>query len=370
MRCKAGLLFLMLLASCGGASQESSIDSNKPAAVRQSEDGIEIVRKSFRAMGGLERLRLVGAKVAIRATVVAQGKSFPVEITLGGPNRWRLDYVDEEVQYLHLNGRCTKVIFGIPTRCTTDEAVWVEPTRILNGLLFPAGDAANLKAVYQLQGETTIADRTCDVVEIKSQKANLRYHAAYSRETSLLVRATLTLIQEKDAQVSKTIWTINVSDWREMNGILVPFMRAISRDDQAVWNEISASVDTDSYDEGAFNRPVPPVINRPLIGAVPARRVVRTQIGDRMVEIPAPYSTIGGGPDMHGAEASTLPPEEKALLMIVKANLADIPVLEKKLTNHRSYRKSGPSERPRIILFEDTMTPVDPVYMMLYIPLK
>ncbi len=34
----------------------------------------------------------------------------------------------EMMQYMYVGENCTKVAYGTPSRCTTAEAVWMEPT--------------------------------------------------------------------------------------------------------------------------------------------------------------------------------------------------------------------------------------------------
>jgi hypothetical protein len=369
MQCKVGLLSLFLLASCGGASQGPA-ESDKPLAVRQSENGIEVVRKSFQAMGGLERLRLIGAQLAIKATVVAQGKSFPVEITLGGPNRWHLNYVSEMVQYMYVDENCIKVAYGTPSRCTKAEAAWMEPTRILNGLLFPAGDAANLKAVYRYLGERTVDGQVFDIVQIKSQKTDLVIRAMYSGKDMLLARATFDLTHITESTENRTTWSIHVSDWREISGARVPFTRTVLRNGIVVWTEIAGFVDIAASYESIFAPPIPPITNQPRVGVIPTRRVVQQHIMGRTVEVPAPYPVIGGGPDILGAEPISLPPVESALYMTVKGNLSDLPQIEKILTDAAVSKKRGLEKKPKIILLEDALVPGEPVLMILYLPLR
>jgi hypothetical protein len=368
MHCKAGLLSLFLLASCGSASQVA-VESDKPLAVRQSERGISVVRKSFQAMGGLERLRIIGAHLAIKATVVAQGKSFPVEVTLGGPNRWHLNYVSELIQYMYVHEKCTKVTYGTSSRCTAAEAAWMEPTRIISGLLFPTGDAANLKAAYRYLGERTIDEQAFDIVQIKSKKTGLNIRAMYGAKDMLLAQATFDLTHVTESKEHRTTWTIDVGDWREIHGIRVPFSRTVLQNNIVVWKEIIGFIDVGGSYESVFSPPAPPITNQPRTGVIPARRVIYKNIMGRTVEIPAPYPTIGGGPDMQGNVPVSLASVENALYMTVKSDLSSLPEVEKKLTGSAVLKKSDLGKTPRIILLEDAYMQGEPVLMILYLPL-
>jgi hypothetical protein len=157
------LLFLWLW-GCGGAAVKIEKPTKAPEddASKDSEDAIAVVRASLDAMGGLERLRLIGAKATIKATASSGGETLPIEIALGGPDRWRFDYVDGGISYIYSRGICRKIAYGIPARCTPSEEKWMEPSLLLQGLIFPASDAANLGAAFRSKVEKTVEGDTIE----------------------------------------------------------------------------------------------------------------------------------------------------------------------------------------------------------------
>ncbi len=353
------------LAGCGGAEKPIEI-AETPKTEDDSEAAVSIIRSSFKAMGGLERLRLIGAKATIHATVSTKEMSFPVEITLGGPDRWKLDYMEAGVSYVYAKGSCRKVVYGVPARCTPQEDIWMDPTRMLVGLLFPAGDAANLGASFRLRGEKTIEGQVCDIVEVKPRNTNLRLRIAYSRQSKLPAEASFSLTSGTNEK--KTKWKMGIGDWREINKVKVPHNRTLMRDGTVIWNEVAHVINLDMPNDNAFQNPIPPTTDQPISASLPARRVVLAQIEGQSVEIPAPHATVGGGPDLKG-EVKIMPHVEESMQMVMKGKVKDAFELKESLKVGAISGGRIASAEAGVILMENVSNPDEPVLMMLYVPL-
>ncbi|MCP4676931.1 MAG: hypothetical protein GY854_15720 [Deltaproteobacteria bacterium] len=363
MRSFSIALLLVWLAGCGGA--EVKRETPLEPRVENSDQAIEIIRASFDAMGGIERLRLTSSNASIRATATAEGKTIPVEITVGGPERWRIDYLDDDVSYIYVVGVCRKIIYGIPARCTPLEESWIDPTRLLVGLVFPSSDAANLKASFRHRGEETINGAACDIVEIKARNSNLKMRAMYDRQTKLMARISFDI--KNEASDLKTAWTADIGDWREVDKTKVPFKRIIRRGNETVWEETADSIELSS-DSRKFDPPIPVTTDQPLSAIIPARRIVHDKIDGRQVEIPAPYPTLGGGPGLTG-DAKNLPPIE-AMRMVFKGDIRTAVGLKESLKSGIVSAGREAAGEPGIILLEQSQAADEPALMVLYVPLK
>ncbi len=363
MRHYLATVFSFWLLGCGGA--DAPIVDHTPQPETQDADrAIDIVRTSFEAMGGIERLRLVGGKVSIRATATAAGKSLPVEITLGGPGKWRLDYLADAITFTYIDGICRKVVYEIPARCTPAEEAWMDPIRLLSGLVFPDSDAANLSASFRSEGEENVGGKTCDVVEIRPRNSNLRLKAMYDRESKLLAAASFAVRNQPDGTKSK--WTVEWNDWREVENVKVPFIRTVKRGSEVIWEERAESIDF-GFDERKFEPPIPTTTDQPLAGQMPPRRVIRRVIEGQSVEIPAPYATVGGGPHL-GGEAVELPGLE-VIRMVLKGGIKDAVRLKKSLKGGVIAAGREAAGEPGIVVLEEASSDDTPFLIVLYVPL-
>ena len=260
------ILASLAAAACGGAQVPDEGPAVDPKA--DSEKAIATIRASFDAMGGIERLRLAGAKVKITAVASAAGRDEPVEITLGGPAKFRMDYIKDEITYAYLDGACRKTVYGVSARCTPQEAQWVEPMKILVGLTFPANDAAQLGASFRTREDVTAGGRSCSVVEARPKNTNLKIRAAYDKATGLLVQAAFDL---KDAAGAKTHWVVSYGDWRTVKKMQASHARSVTVDGREIWREAASAVDFDAFDERAFDPPLPPCQRAPVPACLPPR---------------------------------------------------------------------------------------------------
>lgn len=351
-----------LLLGCGGAEVTGPTTDNQ---IDESEQAISIIRRSFDAMGGLARLRLAGSKVNIKANVNAGGASFPVEFKLGGPEHYRMDYIGTEIAYMYNEGECRKAVYGVSARCTALEAKWVTPVRVLAGLTFPAGDAANLRSNFRMRDPLSVAGRPCSVAEIRPKNTNYKIRAAYDDGTGLLAQASFKV---RDDQGGKEPWEVAYSDWREVKKMQVPFRRVISHRGQVVWDETATEIDFDSYDERAFQAPVPPTTDQALPATFPARRVVRTQVEGQAVEILALQPTVGGGSLVSGTPQDV--PGFEAIRLVHRGPVA-------KVSSHFEALKGGALAAgrmtkgdPGVILLEEPPAEGEPALMILYIAVE
>jgi hypothetical protein len=356
------LSLIVLLASACGSAPPPVAEPEK--ADDQALAAVEVIRQSYTAMGGIERLRLTGGKVVIKAEAKAEGTSLPVEITFGGPGRSRFDYASTRISYLHEAGECRRVAFGVSARCTPPEAQWIEPTRIFAGLVFPSKDAAQLGATLKLKDDATIDGVACRVVEVRPDNTNLRIRAAFDKATSLLVRMDFDL---KGEDGGKSSFGVKLGDWREVKRMRVPFSRQLFRDGALIYDEKATEVSFDAYDERAFRAPVPPTTDQPRLESVPARRVMRATVEQQAVEIPVPSPALGGGAIFTG-KAEDLP-EIEAMVMIHRGSLPDAGKMNEALKGGamRAGRKTAGDSG--IILLESPAAPGEPALMVLYIPL-
>jgi len=354
----ASLLGALLL-GCGGAEVTGPPPDN---TIDDADRAIAIIRRSFDAMGGIERLRLAGAKVNIKANATAAGGSFPVEIKHGGPQYYRMDYVGTEVSFVYVEGDCRKTAFGISARCTALEAKWVTPVRILVGLTFPAGDAAKLDSTFRMRDPISVAGRPCSVVEIRPKNTNYKIRAAYDDGTGLLAQATFDV---RDDQGGKEPWSVAYSDWREVKKMQVPFRRVISHRGQVVWDETATEVDFDAYDERAFLAPVPPTTDQALPFTFPPRRVIRTQVEGQAVEVLAPQPTVGGGSLLAGT-AEVLPGFE-SIRLVHRGPVSKAASRFEALKGGALAAGRTTKGEPGVILLEDPPAEGEPALMVIYL---
>ncbi|MCK9460930.1 MAG: hypothetical protein M0R80_14930 [Proteobacteria bacterium] len=346
-------------AACGGAELRAEAPAEDPKA--DSEKAIAIVRSSFDAMGGIERLRLAGAKVRISAVASADGREIPVEISLGGPARFRLDYVADEISYAYIDGACRKTVYGVSARCTPEEAMWVEPVRIFVGLTFPAADASQLGASFRTREDAAVDGRSCAVVEVRPKNTNLRLRAAYDKATGLLAQVSFDL---KDAAGAKTQWELSYGDWREVKKMLAPHVRGVTHAGREIWRETARSVDFDAFDARAFDPPLPPTTDEPLPAQLPTRHLVRTTVAGQAVEIPAPPPTIGGA--WIPAGQVTESPAAAIMRIVHRGPVAKAPTLFERLKGGASMAGRQLAGEPGVILLESPGTPEEPALMIIY----
>jgi len=345
--------------ACGGADIPSETQVADPKA--DSEKAISIIRSSYDAMGGIERLRLTGAKAKISAVASADGREVPVEITLGGAARFRLDYVADEISYFYIDGACRKAVYGVSARCTPEESQWVEPMKIFVGLTFPAADAAQLGASFRTREDTTVDGMSCAVVEVRPKNTNLKIRAAYDKATRLLVQAAFDL---KDAAGAKTQWALRYGDWREVKKMQAPHSRTVTLGGREIWRETARSVDFDAFDARAFDPPLPPTTDEPLPAQLPLRHLVRAVVAGQQVEIPAPPPTIGGSWIPSGQASES--PAGTIMRIVHRGPVAKASALFDKLKGGASSAGRQIVGEPGIILLESPDTPEDPALMIIY----
>jgi hypothetical protein len=351
-----------LLIGCGGAEVTGPPPENK---IDEAEQAISIIRRSFDAMGGLPRLRLAGSKVNIKANVTAGGTTFPVEIKLGGPEHYRIDYVGTEISYVYVEGECRKIAYGISARCTALESKWITPVRILVGLTFPAGDAANLRSNFRMRDPKNVAGRPCSVADIRPKNTNYKIRAAYDDGTGLLSQVNFKV---RDDQGGKEPWEVTYSDWREVKKMLAPFRRVISHRGQVVWDEAATEIDFDSYDERAFLAPVPPTTDQALPATFPARRVIRAQVEGQSVEILAPQPTVGGGSLVPGTVETQ--PGLEAIRMVHRGPVAKVSSKFEALKGGALAAGRMTKGEPVVILLEEPPAEGEPALMIIYMAVE
>lgn len=346
-------------AACGGADAPVAADAAGTDRHR-SDEAIAVVRRSFDAMGGIERLRLAGARVRIAGTASVDGADSPVAIHLGGPKRFRLDYVGEQISYVYADGECRKVVYDVSVPCVEEETRWIVPVRILVGLTFPAADAAQLGATFRLLEDAEGGARS--VVEVRPLGTNLKIRAAYDKATGLLAEAKFEI---KDAAGGKTAWTVGYGDWREEKKMQVPHARTVSLGGEEIWRDTATTVDFGGYDAHAFDPPLPPTVDEPIASSLPARRFVRSDVGGIAVEIPAPPATPGGAwlPEKEVAGAAAT----EVMRIVHKGPVKDAAQFVEKLKGGASSAGKKPVGEPGIILLERPAAPGDPVLTMLYL---
>ena len=351
---------------CGGP-KEAPVQTG-PSKVEQSQIAITTVRTSFEKMGGIQRFNLAGSKAGITATVTANGNTFPVEITLGGPGRYRINLVNEQISYIYDNETCRKIVFGILAHCTPDEAAWNTPLKILTGLTFPAGDAANLDSAFRLKPDITVNGNNCTVAEIRPKNSNLKFRSAFDKNTGLLAQSSFYF---KDNSDNKTNWQVNYSDWREANKMMVPFSKTISVNGAVIWQQTIETIDFDGCDERAFLAPLPPTNDSPLPAVYPDRKIIRTNLHSVDVEIPAPSSTIGSG-GCFSFQPGTIEevPSSDVVHIIHKGPVSKAPWFFDKLKIGADAANAKIVGNPGIIVLEHAQNPDDAVLMLIYVKIQ
>jgi hypothetical protein len=356
------ILTIALLTACGGAGAPSTADN--PTKV-VTDNAIDIVHNSFLQMGGVERLRLRAGKLLIRSAVSAQNSSFPVDVIIGGPGRWRLDYSESDITYVYDGGTCRKVAYGVPARCTPDEEIWHDVTILINELIYPSRSATNIRASFKTREPETIDGVSCDVIEVRPKNTNLRLRAAYSQSSGLLIRTSFSLL---GADGSKHSYNMTFGDWREIKGVKIPFSRQVSSTGNVIWLETVEMADFDLYDERSFELPPPPTTAQPLTGTIPERRIVTTKFKGQTVEIPAPFPTVGGGPILD--ISPTVSPAAETMNMLIKGKIESAVRVKDSLQSGVVSGGREVADEPGIILLEKPSTPDDEILMIVYIPLK
>jgi hypothetical protein len=358
---KLSFAMLALAAACGGPAVPVETQGDAKAT-DTSDAAIAVVRRSFDAMGGIDRLRLAGAKARIPAVATVDGKKLPVEIAFGGPDRFRLDYVSERISYVFSDGACRKIAYGLSVKCADAEAQWRVPMRILTSLTFPAADAAQLGANLRLLQDKAVGGAACAVVELRPKGSTLKLRAAFDKASGLLTEVAFDL---KDAAGARTSWIVGYGDFREVKKMKAPFTRGVSLDGAAIWSDEAASVDFDGYDEHIFDPPLPPTVDEALPYDLPARRFVKEQIGGVAVELPAPPPTVGGAWIPVGTVVEA--PASDVVRIVHRGPVSDAALFLGKLKTGATAAGKTPSGEPGVILLERPDTPDAPVLMMMYV---
>ncbi len=359
------VMAISALTGCGGA--ETVAPEHKMSKVEEANQAIAIIRHSFEVMGGkggIERLRLAASKVKITGTASAEGKTFPIKIMLGGPDQFRLDYVDDEISFVYSKGKCRKIVYGVSARCTPQESMWLIPVRILQGLTYPAGDAANLDSNFRMRDDITVNGKACVVPEIRPKNSNLKIRAAYDKASGLLAGVTFYFKDEKE---NKDNWAVTFDDWRTAKKMLAPYRRSVSHEGSVLWQETIQTVDFDGYDERAFRAPVPPTTDSPLPYNFPKRRFARLEVDGQKVEVPAPYTTLGGGGVPEGAVEEVEAME--TIRIVHRGPVSRASSLFEQLKGGAMSAGRQAVGEPTIILLEKPYTEGEPALMLLYLRL-
>lgn len=353
------LATMLFVLSCGGPQKVAP--PQERTLVEESQEATAIIRNSFDSMGGLERLRLSAGKVRIEATADAMGAQIPVVITMGGPDRFRIDYVGRQISYVHDNGACRKIAYEISSRCTSAEADWTTPVRILSALTFPAGDAAKLESTFRMREDVNVNGKACAVPEVRPKNSNLKIKVAYDKTTGLPAQATWYF---KDEAGNKTTWTVTLDDWREVKKMRVPFRRTVSHGSTMIWDENAASVDFDAFDERSFLAPIPPTTDQPLLYQLPARRYVKKSVDGQEVEIPSPQATVGGGVMPSGEVLDA--PESEVIRIVHRGPVSRASEFFEQLKGGAMSKGRKLEGSPSIILLEEPDGPDSPALMIIY----
>lgn len=360
LHCAIALMGTML--GCGAKSPD-------PAAVPESnsldsERGVEIVRKSFEAIGGLERLRLIGGKASIAIEASVRGKTLPVQIAFSGQGFWRLDDVDSQISYIYAKDNCHKVIYGIVSQCAAEERAWMDPVRVWVELVLPPADVANFAANFRHRGEEQCGSDVCDIVEVQPLNSKLRLRAYYAKQSHLPVNMEFSY--DDDPLPIKTRWSVQLGDWREVKGVKLPFRRVLRKHDDIVATEQVLSYKLEC-EESVFLPPAPPATDHTLTANLPEREVIYSKIDSYSVEIPAPPTLFGGAPDVKATRK--MRPAMEVEYILIQGTLEEAQAFKKLLIKDVESKNRKWSGTAQVIPLETFDSTLEPSLIMIYLAL-
>ena len=231
-----------------------------PCAQAQTAD--EIVEKHLAAMGGRAALSKLTGQVATGTVVVsAQGADIPgsVEISRKAPNKGRtlmkLDLSAFGAGEMIVDQRCDGKTAFSSNSMQGDREITGDPLQSMLNASYPTPLLAYKEAgtMIELQGKDQIGGRAV-IVLMYTPKAGPASRMFIDAETFLLVRATTKLnVPEAGGAVEQIS---DVSDYRDVSGVKVPFSVRSTSPAQTVVITLSKVELNPQLDEAIFSRPV------------------------------------------------------------------------------------------------------------------
>ncbi|MCU0661428.1 MAG: hypothetical protein MUC50_03775 [Myxococcota bacterium] len=354
------LLLSPLLGCAGPRATQPQTPSAIEAATADSDRAIATVREGIEAIGGLERWRLVHGKLTYEADVATPERTLTVRVRRLSADRYSFEYVDDRVTYVWRAQECQRLVYGVQTDCSPQESLWAEPMRVLSSLVFPHTDVAGWGVTLRTRA-SEMPGHTA--VELRQNGTKQKLLADYGPDK----RLASVLFTEKKSDESQTKWRFELSDYKEVDGLLIPHKRVISRDSTVLWTESVTQATLGQADERVFQPPMPPILGRVLVSDLPQRQVAVAQKEPQVESLIVPVCPGGAIHDM--PKHATLP-AQRVLRIYQKGPSSALVQARSQLEKEARARKTKPTGPPAILKLDRDEAATGIGLFMLYLPFE
>lgn len=211
----------------------------------------QLLDKYLAAIGGADALQKVTSRVEKGTLTAFGGQHFPVDVYAKAP--------DKRLSIMHLpNGESVTAFDGkqgwlsVPGRVHMMTQAENAAARIDADLYFPL----NVKTLYEKfrvnEGEKIDGHDTYLVVGLKEGQPPLRLY--FDKESGLLLR----LVRYAETPLGRNPTQIDYADYREANGLKVPFRWTLSRPGNQFTIQVEQLQENVPVDDAKFVAPPPP----------------------------------------------------------------------------------------------------------------
>jgi photosynthetic reaction center cytochrome c subunit len=233
------------------AEEKTSVEA-KPALPTAEQ----LLDKYLVAMGGADALQKITSRVQKGTLTSFGGRKFPAEVYSKAP--------DKRLSVMHLQGGDSLTAFdgkqgwlGVPNRVHMMSAAENDAARIDADLYF----AVHVKMLYQKfrvePGEKIDGHDTYLVVGSSEGHPPLRLY--FDEQTGLVLR----LVRYAETPLGRNPTQIDYADYRDVNGVKVPFRWALSRPGNRFTIQIEQAQENVPLDDSKFAPPSPPAATKP-----------------------------------------------------------------------------------------------------------
>lgn len=305
-----------------------------------ADQAIATVRAGVEAVGGLQRWRLSEGKFTIDANAVAGSRKLAVRTVWASDVQMRFEYTDDRVTYVLEGDECRRLVYGVQTDCSPEEAQWALPLRVINVLVFPSADIAGLGASLRTR---PAAGPGLTTVGIRPAGTKLKLLASYGADQ----RLTSVALTTKRSDGVATEWRFDFSDYRDVDGLLIPHRRIITKDAEIIWTETIQAVSPGQANARLFLPPMPALMDRMFVGELPQREVRVEPAGSMEIETLSLPLIPGGA--MNPPVATAERPAQRVLRLFHKGPLSELEAATTTLETQAKAQKTKILGKPAVM---------------------
>ena len=265
IRCSALLVVAALWTGAANAQTQAKAQDKpqeKPKAQAQGPTADDIIEKHLAAMGGRAALAKLESRIATGSIVVTtQGMELAgaVEIYVKAPNMARsyatLDLSQVGGTEMTVDQRCDGKTAFARNSMQGDRDITGNQLQNMQNASFPTPllKYKDAGAKTELAGKDKVGMRDAIVLQYTPKAGSSSRHY-FDAETYLLLRTVMKVdMPELGGEIEQTS---DLSDYREVDGVKIPFTMQIVTPAQTVTIRLDKVVHNQSIDESMFARPV------------------------------------------------------------------------------------------------------------------